>query len=69
MNNKEVEALYFDIPYGKYCVGEKGCKKIIYHYGMGEGDKHYCDIYYELSTKRKFIQSGDEIIYKEGERP
>ena len=36
-------------------VGSTGVKEIKYHIPMGEGDKHFCDVYYEDgSVIRKF---------------
>lgn len=31
-------------------IGENGLVKIKYHDPSGEGDKHYCDCYYENGT-------------------
>jgi hypothetical protein len=31
-------------------IGEGGLKQIKYHNPSGEGDKHYCDCYYEDGT-------------------
>ena len=35
----------------RYAVGEKCCGSLVtqieYHEPMGEGDQHYCDIYYD----------------------
>lgn len=30
------------------CVGEKDVKRIIYHEPKGEGDKHYCDVFFTI---------------------
>ena len=60
---KKVKSIIFDWFYStengeEYCsrtVGKLGVNKIEYHPAMGEGDRHFCDVYHEDgSVIRKF---------------
>ena len=62
-SDKKVKAIIFDWFYStengeQYCssrVGKLGVSKIEYHPAMGDGDRHFCDVYYEEgSVIRKF---------------
>lgn len=49
MDNREIIKIVFsggDI----LVLGDNGLNQIKYHHPTGEGDKHYCDCYYEDGT-------------------
>jgi hypothetical protein len=44
-----------------YQLGNKGVNKIKYHSAQGEGDRHYCDIYYDNGTEIRAFNIEDII--------
>ena len=43
-------------------VGYLSCTKIEYHNPMGNGDRHYCDVYFKRSKVRIFNISSVEFV-------
>ena len=50
--------------YGFAIVGQKGVIKIEYHEPVGNGDCHYCDIYFEGGTISRVFNL-NEVVFKE----
>lgn len=36
-------------------VGQRSITKMEYHYPMGEGDKHFIDVYFQNGTMERFF--------------
>lgn len=47
--------------YKRYEVGKNNVKEIQYHTPVGEGDRHYCDIYFDNTDNVKRIFNINEI--------